>query len=152
MMKDIMLLLLLITFLSCNQKSKININDLSWIEGSREVIIENDLIIEVWSKENDTLLVGKSYIATEYDTTLTETIQIIQKEGTIYYVPLVFDQNEGKPIMFELKSNNPKKLIFENLEHDFPQRICYYKEGNNINAWIEGDDKKIDFYFIPIAK
>jgi len=147
----VIIFFLLLTLLwGCTPNSQISINELSWIVGSREAIVEGNMIVEKWVKQNDTLLIGESYSVTEYDTILTETIQIIQKEETIYYVPLVFDQNEGKPIMFELKSNNPQKLVFENLGHDFPQKIGYYKKGKNINTWIEGNGKKIEFYFITI--
>ena len=147
--KNIKLFVVVLIFItSCTPKETINLNQLNWLLGSREMVAGNDLIIETWEQENDTLFVGKSYNVTQYDTTLTETIQIIQKENIIYYIPLVFDQNEGEPVLFELKSKYPEQLIFENKEHDFPNKICYYKDGENINAWIEGGDKKIDFYFI----
>ena len=147
--KNIKLFIVVLIFItSCTPKETISLNQLNWLLGSREMVAGNDLIIETWEQENDTLFIGKSYNVTQYDTTLTETIQIIQQGKIIYYIPLVFDQNGGEPVLFELKSEQPEQLIFENKEHDFPNRICYYKDGDNINAWIEGGDKKIDFYFI----
>lgn len=140
--------LVLIFLIGCSPKKNVQLNELKWLMGSREMVADNELIIETWEQENDTLFIGKSYVATQYDTTLTETIQIVQKENIIYYIPLVFDQNEGAPVLFELISEHPEQLIFENTEHDFPNRICYYKDGKNINAWIEGGDQKIDFYFM----
>tara|TARA_R110001592_G_scaffold111529_4_gene308998 strand:- start:147 stop:623 length:477 start_codon:yes stop_codon:yes gene_type:complete len=147
--KSIKLFVVVLIFItSCTPKETINLNQLNWLLGSREMVAGNNLIIETWEQENDTLFIGKSYNVTQYDTTLTETIQIIQKENIIYYIPLVFDQNVGEPVLFELISEHSEQLIFENKEHDFPNRICYYKDGENINAWIEGGDNKIDFYFI----
>ncbi|TXB64259.1 hypothetical protein FRY74_10730 [Vicingus serpentipes] len=147
--KSIKLFIVVLIFLtSCTPKETITLNQLNWLLGSREMVSGNQLILETWEQENDTLFIGKSYNITQYDTVLTETIQVIQKENIIYYIPLVFDQNGGEPVLFELKSEHPEQLIFENKEHDFPNRICYYKDGGNINVWIEGGDKKIDFYFI----
>lgn len=147
--KSIKLFIVVLIFLtSCTPKETITLNQLNWLLGSREMVSGNQLILETWEQENDTLFIGKSYNITQYDTVLTETIQVIQKENIIFYIPLVFDQNGGESVLFELKSEHPEQLIFENKEHDFPNRICYYKDGDNINAWIEGGDKKIDFYFI----
>ena len=41
--------------------------------------------------------------------------------------------------------------MFENPNHDFPQKISYKNEDGNLHAWIEGPGKdgnwkKIDFY------
>lgn len=139
----------LLIMLSCSQSS-IHLNQLEWMLGTREAVVGEKLIREVWEKENDSLLVGKSYEVTSYDTTLTETIELKSVAGTIYYIPLVFDQNNREAIMFQLNSSNPEQLVFENPEHDFPQKIVYYKEGDNINAWIEGNNQKIEFYFMKV--
>jgi len=41
------------------------------------------------------------------------------------------------------------RVVFENLEHDFPQRVGYELTGETLNAWIEGTrggtTKRIDF-------
>jgi serine/threonine protein kinase len=71
-------------------------------------------------------------------------IKIIDNET--FYCPAVVDQNDGESVLFKLTSTDPTKLVFENAQHDFPKKICYYQEGNNINASIEGNGKKIPFY------
>lgn len=144
--------LVLIILTGCSQKYQIDISELNWIIGSRKAVVNDNLIIEKWEQENDTVLIGKSYVATVEDTVLMETIQIVQTSETIYYIPTVFDQNDGKPVKFKLKSSDPEQLIFENLDHDFPQRIYYYRKGKNLNAWIEGNDKRIEFYFIAVTE
>ena len=41
------------------------------------------------------------------------------------------------------------KIVFENPEHDFPQRIGYERAGTQLSAWIEGErngeTRRIDF-------
>lgn len=130
--------------------STLELNQLEWILGTREAVVGDELVREVWEKENDSLFVGKSYSISLYDTILTETIDLKPIGGILFYIPLVFDQNNGEATMFQLNSDNPQQLVFENLAHDFPQKIVYYQEGENINAWIEGKDKKIEFYFMKV--
>lgn len=136
--------------ISCSQKPTITISDLEWIIGTRSSVQENMMIYESWSKTNDELLSGKSYYTENGDTMLLETIEIKQIDGELFYCPAISNQNEGKAIEFKLTSKNPNELVFENPNHDFPKKIVYIKEGNNINAWIEGDGKKIPFYMSTI--
>lgn len=145
-MKLISYSLLALTLCFCSPKPTVTIADLDWIIGTRSTPQDNMLIYESWSKTNDELLSGKSYYTENSDTMLLETIEIKQRDNEIYYCPAVSNQNEGKAIEFKLTSKNPNELIFENPEHDFPKKIVYIKEGDNINAWIEGDGKKVSFY------
>lgn len=145
-MKLITYTLLTLTLCFCTPKPTVTIADLEWIIGTRSSAQENMLIYESWSKTNDELLSGKSYYTENGDTMLLETIEIKQIDGELFYCPAVSNQNEGKAIEFKLTSKNPNELVFENPDHDFPKKIVYIKEGNNINAWIEGDGKKIPFY------
>ena len=60
---------------------------------------------------------------------------------------------EGQNItLFALVEFTPKKFIFENLEHDFPQRITYefHKDGkltSSIEGTVNGENKRIEFSF-----
>jgi len=42
------------------------------------------------------------------------------------------------PVPFTLKETSEKKAVFENLEHDFPQRILYWLAADGLHARIEG--------------
>lgn len=136
--------------IACNQKPNVTIADLEWLIGTRSSQQDQMLIYESWSKTSDELLTGKSYYTENGDTVLLETIEIKQLDGELFYCPAVSNQNGGQAIEFKLTSKNPNHLIFENPEHDFPKKIVYIKEGNNINAWIEGDGKKVPFYMTKI--
>ena len=92
------------------------------------------------------MISGKSFFIENIDTTILETIEIKKIDNETFYCPKVVDQNDGEAVLFKLTSSDPTKLVFENAQHDFPKKICYYKEGNNINAWIEGNGKKLSFY------
>ena len=69
--------------------------------------------------------------------------------GSIYYIAKV-PQNEF-PIPFRLVENNGLMYIFENQNHDFPQRIIYHRV-NEDSLEVKISDihstKEIYFYFI----
>lgn len=150
-MKQIALLTSIsLLIIACSQKPTVTIADLDWIIGTRSSQQVQMLIYESWSKTSDELLTGKSYYTENGDTMLLETIEIKQIDGEIFYCPAVSNQNDGQAIEFKLTSKKPNELIFENPEHDFPKKIVYIKDGNNINAWIEGEGKKVPFYMTKI--
>lgn len=144
-MKTIFSSILLLTLCFCTPKAK-TINKLEWLIGSRSMEQNGQVIYETWSKTNDQLLSGKSFFVENKDTTVLETIEIKIIDNETFYCPTVVNQNDGEAVLFKLTSTNPTQLVFENAQHDFPNKICYNQEGKNINAWIEGGDKKIPFY------
>jgi hypothetical protein len=55
-------------------------------------------------------------------------------EGFSYYA-----SPGGKPpTEFKMKEQGDKRVVFENAEHDFPKRILYWRDGENLVARIEG--------------
>ena len=124
-------------------KTPLELSEISWVLGKWQVNESNSF--EEWDRVDDNLYRGKGYEIRKNDTLLTETINIVQDEKGIFYIPSVSDQNEGKPVAFKLVSKKVEELIFENKAHDFPQRIIYIRIGENqIDARIEG--KKQGFF------
>ena len=56
---------------------------------------------------------------------VSETIEINVQGHNIVYTPTVFDQNDGIPIPFILKTLKENEFSFENPKHDFPKKIQY---------------------------
>jgi hypothetical protein len=109
---------------------------------------------EEWHKLSDSLYNGENYTIEKGKKQLFESVQLKYVKGVLCYAPTVKDQNEGKEIVFPLKeiSDDGKKFIFENLEHDFPQRIIYhFKNKSTLDARVEGNvegkERSSDFHF-----
>jgi len=68
-----------------------------------------------------------------------------------------FAQPSGKPpVSFPAHSVSDTEVVFENLEHDFPQRVIYrFKPPINLRASIEGtrggSPKSIEFPMIRVT-
>lgn len=97
------------------------------------------VLYEEWQLQNDHQLSGRSYKLNNTDTIVLERVKLFLKGNTIVFSPLVSNQNDGQEVPFTLVSNADKRYIFENKEHDFPQRVIYQLGSNNmLKARIEG--------------
>jgi hypothetical protein len=64
-----------------------------------------------------------------------EFLRIEDRDGKVVYIA----SPKGKGATeFVLVSLEKERAIFENLEHDFPQRIIYWREEDRLTARIEG--------------
>ena len=125
-----------------SDKAEAELKQLHWLAGTWQQQSEAGLLTETWQVQNATHMTGKSYLVDQQDTIFSETISLEIHEGEVYYVPLIADQNEGKPVRFKLVSAKDQTFVFENKTHDFPQRIIYHQTGsNNLTARIEGEIK-----------
>jgi hypothetical protein len=68
-----------------------------------------------------------------------EFLQIREKGDDIFYIA---QPNGAAPVQFKLVKMNPNEAIFENPDHDFPQRIIYQRSiDGSLLAAIEGEEK-----------
>ena len=123
-----------------------------WIEGTWVMTTRKDALYEQWARENDTLLTGRSFLVRKTDTIPLETIRLVQEGDSLFYIPTVPDQNEGKPVRFTLIRADSGRFIFANPGHDFPQKIVYQLiSDDSITAVTEGNEngtlRRITFGF-----
>lgn len=134
MFQKITLLMLLAVVVSCQkkesvEKDKIKIAD--WLIGNWENKSPDGLLIENWQKVNDSTFSATSYFIKEKDTLHFEKIVLSQKGEKLTYSATVNGQNNDKAIDFPSTSETETKLVFENPQHDYPQKITYTKGANN---------------------
>jgi len=126
---------LLIVLISC--KSSLNtqtqsnateqaaLKKAAWLIGTWESKSSRGSLYETWSIVSDLEYLGKIYMIKDMDTVIFETVQLIQQQNNLYYIPSVKDQNNGQAVSFKSTFVSETKIIFENPEHDFPQMISY---------------------------
>jgi hypothetical protein len=153
MKKSIFSLLVLISLHSFAQDAAADYKKLQSIEGNWSMQTKRGITYESWVKINDSVLAGKSYrLINTMDTLLLEEVLLVRKGSNIFYIPVVQGQNDLLPVTFKLISTEKDVFVFDNPQHDFPQKINYELPKNgNLHAWIEGMDKgsyrKSDFYY-----
>lgn len=142
------MMLLLLT--ACNKETKeeagaetetySQLEKASWFLGEWGNKSPDGELTERWKKENDSVFKGESYfVVGGKDTVFAETIVLDETDERLAYTVTVPDQNNAKPIRFEMTSITDNQIIFENKKHDFPSKITYNKIGNDsIKAEISG--------------
>lgn len=126
-----------IFMVSCSESEKIK--ELEWMLGTWEGMDDNELMfVEVWERGTGNSMIGKGATITPMgDTLFKETLKIELVEGTPYYVATV-PENPG-PVLFKMVEGDETHAVFENLDHDFPQRIAYTLETKStISVKLEG--------------
>jgi len=98
---------------------------LQQLKGSWESVRKKGILTEVWKVENDSTMLGYSYMKTNSDSIPQETVELVLRNGKIYYIPTTANQNNQQPISFALVKIENRKYFFENKAHDFPQQISY---------------------------
>lgn len=96
-----------------------------WLLGQWSAASPGRQLLETWEKLDDSTFAGSGYLIKGADSTLLESIRLEQRNGRLFYVPLVKGQNNEKPVRFALTRANAQQLVFENPAHDFPQQITY---------------------------
>ena len=91
---------------------------------------------EMWMKPAGTSMIGAGRTVKGGKTVDYEFLRIEQRADGFYYVAKPKANAAETP--FKLKSSTANEFVFENLEHDFPQRIIYKLNGNSMAARIEG--------------
>jgi hypothetical protein len=130
---------ILATFVSCSHKSEL---PLHLYEGLWKMETNEGSIFEEWDKVSDSLFTGIGYAVKDGDTILLETLTLKYADGKLCYAPVVQNQNAGQEVLFPLKeyASAENKFVFENITHDFPQRIIYqFADEKNLNVRIEGE-------------
>ena len=119
-------------------------NQLEWIIGSWSNISPKGQLCENWIKTNDSVYTGNSFMVVKNDTVFSEMISLENRNGQIFYIPTVKNENNGQAVLFKLLTSHSNEVVFENKAHDFPQRIMYKNPvKDSLYARVEGMDKDL---------
>ncbi len=142
-MKNVIVIVVCVLFISCQNKSEKNFEQLekmNWLIGNWENKMDDGILSETWKKENDSTFSGTTYfIINKKDTVHSETILLTQLNNQLIYSPTVKGQNNDESVDFKLSSESENTFVFENPKHDYPQKIVYKKVNeNSLVATISG--------------
>ena len=110
--------------------------ELGWLEGRWEGESDGVSMEEQWTSVKGGALLGL-HRDVKGDRMVSFEFQRIQAtpEGTFYFAsPL-----SRPPVPFALVESGERRVVFENKQHDFPQRILYWLDAQGaLHARIEG--------------
>jgi Domain of unknown function (DUF6265) len=108
--------------------------DLDWLAGYWLSCEDGVEVAETWSQRRGGIMLGGS-ITVGDDAFSWEQARIeAEADGLVFHA-----QPRGQPAAaFRLVRSGPGEAVFENPDHDFPQRVIYRRDGDRLTGRIEG--------------
>jgi hypothetical protein len=112
----------------------------AWLQGCWQSASGGRTVEEQWMAPRGDSIVGMS-----------RTV----RDGKLVEYELVLIRHQGPAqVSAEFRASvvSDKRVVFENLQHDFPQRIGYERDASSLHAWVEGAEdgreRRIDFPYL----
>jgi hypothetical protein len=104
---------------------------MEWLIGTWRNANGDKETYEIWEKTSAATIEGINYTqgSTDKDTLFSESLRIFALDGSVYYLAKV--GHNQYPIPFKLVLINEHTILFENLEHDFPNYIKYSRDDHD---------------------
>ena len=113
------------------------VTDLAWLAGCWARQDAEPGSVEVWLEPAGGVMLGMSRTVRGGRTVEHEFLEIREVEpGALGYVAHPSGQAGAT---FKLLRTGDREVVFENLAHDFPQRILYRRTGDELAARVEGE-------------
>ena len=134
------LLASLLLLFSYNEKS--TLNKPSFLIGSWERINDenNSNTFENWKSD----FTGIGYTLKESDTVFKEIMSIVSLNDTLR---LKVEGVNEQPVFFKFTSQTDTSFVAENPTHDFPTKINYWLENEQLKASVSNKEFSIEFIF-----
>ena len=141
-MKIIYFAILVLTFSIISKAQKNSISAITDFDGMAGCWENRDptkglLISEQWMSPAGTSILGMGRTVKNGKTVGFEFMRIEQTPDGISFIARPHENKEETA--FRLKSSTQNEVVFENLEHDFPQRVIYKLLGTKLVGRIEGN-------------
>lgn len=115
-----------------------SVQDLAWLSGCWASIDGEAGSGETWTAPAGGTLLGVGRTVKSGKTVSHEFMQIRETgSGQIAFIALPSGQKEAS---FPLVRLSGQEAVFENPQHDFPQRVIYRRDGDLLTGRVEGSE------------
>ena len=120
--------------------SAADLNELEWLAGSWTLTKGERTIEEQWMKPVGGMMVGMGRTLRAGKTVEFEFLRIEQRGEDLVYIA---QPNGAPPTEFKMVKITANEIVFENLQHDYPQQIIYTRNADgSVSARTEGPGKQ----------
>jgi hypothetical protein len=110
--------------------------DLSWMAGYWLSCLPDRQVSDTWTGPRAGVLAGATVTTRPGGALQVEFARIAPgADGVLAFHAIPDGQ---APAAFALREAGERRLVFENLAHDFPQRVIYTRNGDTLTGRIEG--------------
>ena len=132
------------------QASPPRVSALEWMAGTWVYATAQGKVTETWLGPGNGLMIAANLSTWSNGKKSFEFLRIGETADGISY----FASPGGRaPVEFKVKEFGDRKVVFENSQHDFPQRILYWRDGDALLARIEGmfggKERSQEWKFLP---
>jgi hypothetical protein len=143
---DLALALALVTAGQPAQAPGPGIDEVGWLQGCWALSANGRTVEEQWMAPRGGTMLGMGRTIRGDRLVEYELVLLRAEGGRIAYEA----HPSGQPAATFLSITvSASELVVENKAHDFPQRVGYKREGDVLNAWIEGTSngkpRRVDF-------
>jgi len=122
----------------------------AWLEGEWTRESRRGTVTEEWKRVSDVTMEGTATVTSDGVTRVTEYLRIEVFGDEVFYTAKPGEN--PLPTPFKLIESDGDRFLFENEDHDFPQRIIYTRDGEGgmtarIEGSVDGEQRGIDFQF-----
>ena len=135
------------------QSKVTKIDDLNGMAGCWEQkdVAKKLLISEMWMSPAGGTMLGMGRTVKNGKTTGWEYMRIEQRADGIYFVSKPKENSEDTS--FKIIRSTVEGIVFENKDHDFPQRVIYKLNGATMTGRIEGNNSgEFMFFDFPMTR
>jgi hypothetical protein len=146
------MLLLMMAFTVQAPARAAGIDDVAWLAGCWEYSSGARTVEEHWLAPRARTMMNAGRTVQGDKLLEFETVILREQDGRIAYEA----HASGQPsAVFLSQRVGDREVVFENLQHDFPQRVGYKRDGDSLVAWIEGprngQTRRIEFPYHRVA-
>jgi hypothetical protein len=129
-------LLVLAAAVQASLQSPIGVERLAWMTGCWEATSAQGTIEEHWLAPRGQTMLSLGRTVRDGRTTEYEFVVLQKRDDRLAYEAHPSGQ---PPAVFLSREVGETSIVFENAQHDFPQRVGYQQRGpDSLLAWIEG--------------
>jgi hypothetical protein len=128
------------------QHAQRTLESLNWLAGCWQTVGGRSQIVEQWMQPAGGMMLGINRTVKDGRAVEYEFLRINEENGTLVYTAIPSGQEKAS---FTLAGGATGEFIFENKDHDYPQRVIYKSLDGALLASIDGSmngkSRRIDF-------
>ena len=130
----------------------VRIERVAWLTGCWEHRSGQRIVEEHWMPPRGHTMLSAGRTVQGEKLVEFEMVVIREQDGRLAYESHPSGQ---PPAVFLSRTVADSEVVFENLQHDFPQRIGYKRDGDSLSAWIEGprngQTQRLEFPYLRVV-
>ena len=127
------------------------IDRVAWLHGCWQTSGGPAVVEEQWMAPRGGTMIGMGRTVRDTRTTEYELVVLKEQDGRLAYEAHPSGQSSAVFLSREITDTS---VVFENTEHDFPQRVGYRRSESGLAAWIEGtlkgQTRRVDFNYTRV--